>query len=47
VPAFEALFEREGHDWQRFHAEVKRLAALPQAQRDAAIDALMPAGSGL
>jgi predicted aminopeptidase len=39
VPAFERLFEREGGDFDRFYAEVKRLAALPnQAQRRAALD---------
>ncbi|MBG6074675.1 aminopeptidase [Polaromonas sp. CG_9.11] len=35
VPAFEALFEREGRDWQRFYGAVRRLAALPRAERDA------------
>jgi predicted aminopeptidase len=34
VPAFEALFEREGRDWQRFHAAVKQIAALPKDQRE-------------
>ncbi|MCR6480262.1 aminopeptidase [Variovorax sp. ZS18.2.2] len=29
VPAFEALFEREGRDWPRFYTEVRRIAALP------------------
>jgi predicted aminopeptidase len=33
VPGFEALFEREGRDWPRFYAAVKRLAALPRAER--------------
>ena len=33
VPGFEALFEREDRDWPRFYAAVKRLAALPKAQR--------------
>ncbi len=33
VPAFERLFEREGRDFARFHAEVKRLADLPAAER--------------
>ena len=28
VPAFERLFEREGGDFERFYAEVRRLAAL-------------------
>jgi predicted aminopeptidase len=36
-PAFEALFEREGRDFKRFYAEVKRLAALPRAERRAAL----------
>jgi len=35
VPQFEALFERLGGDWARFHAEVKRLAALPRESRRA------------
>jgi len=35
VPHFERLFEREGKDFDRFYAEVKRLAALPQDQRRA------------
>lgn len=39
VPAFEALFQRLGDDWPRFHAEVKRLAALPKAERRAALAA--------
>ncbi|MBB2485100.1 aminopeptidase [Mitsuaria sp. WAJ17] len=33
VPAFERLFVALGSDWGRFHAEVKRLAALPRARR--------------
>ena len=33
VPGFEALFEREGRDWQRFYDAVKRLADLPKAER--------------
>lgn len=37
VPAFLALFEREGRDWPRFHAAVRRLAAASQAERDAAL----------
>jgi predicted aminopeptidase len=40
VPAFEALFEREGRDWPRFYTEVKRIAALPtDAQRRSALQA--------
>ncbi len=37
VPAFERLFERGGRDFARFYAEVKRLAALPLAERRAAL----------
>ena len=37
VPAFEQLFEREGRDFPRFYAEVRRVAALPPADRPAAL----------
>lgn len=37
VPAFNTLFEREGSDFERFYAEVRRLAALPRAERDATL----------
>jgi predicted aminopeptidase len=37
VPAFEALFERQGRDFTRFYAEVAMLAALPAAQRRSAL----------
>ena len=37
VPAFERLYAREGKDFPRFYAEVKRIAALPMAQRRAAL----------
>lgn len=40
VPAFERLFEREGRDFTRFYAEVKRLAALPKDQRRATLQAV-------
>jgi len=33
VSAFEQLFERQGRDFDRFHAEVKILARLPKAER--------------
>lgn len=39
VPRFEHLFDREGRDFPRFYAEVKRLAALPPAERRQALDA--------
>jgi predicted aminopeptidase len=45
VPAFEAVFEREGRDWPRFYAEVRRIAALPPAERRAALPALPPTAS--
>ena len=37
VPGFEALFEREAQDWQRFYDAVRRLAALPKNERHAAL----------
>ncbi|WP_293405688.1 aminopeptidase [Polaromonas sp.] len=37
VPGFEALFEREGRDWQRFYDAVKRLATLPKDERRKAL----------
>ncbi len=33
VPGFEHLFEREGRDFERFHAAVRKLAALPRDER--------------
>ena len=39
VPDFERLFERSGRDFERFYAEVRRLAALPKAERRAALAA--------
>jgi predicted aminopeptidase len=38
VPDFIRLFEREGGDWDRFHAEVRRLAKLPKAERRRALE---------
>ncbi len=37
VPAFEALFEREGRDWQRFYDAVRRLAEMPAPERARAL----------
>jgi len=37
VPAFEALFERQGQDWQRFYDAVQRLANMPAAERERAL----------
>jgi predicted aminopeptidase len=39
VGAFERLFVAEGSDFDRFYAEVKRMAALPKPERDAAMAA--------
>ena len=40
VPNFERLFEREGRDFKRFYAEVRRLADLPKAERQATLRAI-------
>ncbi len=37
VPGFEALFDAQGRDWQRFYDAVRQLAQLPKAQRHAAL----------
>ena len=39
VPDFERLFERQGRDFARFHAEVRRLANLPPSERRATLQA--------
>lgn len=44
VPAFEALFEREGRDFTRFYAAARQLADLPAGQRKAALAALLQGG---
>lgn len=41
VPAFEQLFAREGGDLARFYAAARRLAAEPQAAREAQLQALL------
>jgi predicted aminopeptidase len=46
VPAFEALLARAGGDLARFYREVKALAALPRAEREARLAALLPAAAG-
>lgn len=45
VPAFAALIAQEGGDLRRFYARVQALAALPRAERDAAL-ALDAASAG-
>ena len=42
VPAFEALFQREGQDFTRFYDAVRDLAQQPQAIRLARLQALIP-----
>src|SRR5690606_34118637 len=43
VPAFEALFQREGGDFRRFYEAVRQLAARPRPERQALLQALAPA----
>jgi predicted aminopeptidase len=40
VPEFDRLFEHEGGNFTRFYAEVRRLAALPKAERRATLAAI-------
>lgn len=42
VPAFEALFAREGHQWPRFYNAVRQLAKQPETQRHQSLRALSP-----
>lgn len=42
VPAFEALFRREGGSFTAFYAAVRHLAQLPQSQRQFSLRALAP-----
>ncbi|MFT4992709.1 MAG: putative aminopeptidase [Polaromonas sp.] len=37
VFSFEAWFNQEGRDWPRFYAAAKHIAALPKAERHAAM----------
>ena len=37
VPGFEALFEAQGKDWQRFYDAVRQLASLPKNERHEAL----------
>ena len=46
VPAFQRILRESDGDLQRFYAEVKRLAALPKAQRDAELASLLDRSSG-
>jgi len=45
VPEFERLFERKGGDFDAFYSEVKRLAALPKAERHATLHAVATGAS--
>ena len=47
VPQFAALIGAEGRDLPRFYARVKALAALPKAERDAALAAQRSAAAGV
>jgi predicted aminopeptidase len=42
VPAFDALFEREGRDFTRFYDAVRALAELPREERRARLNQLAP-----
>ena len=42
VPAFEALFAREGRQWPRFYDAVRQLAKQPETQRHQSLRALSP-----
>ena len=42
VPAFEALFEREGRNWPSFYDAVKRLAEKPAAERSKILRTMKP-----
>ena len=42
VPAFEALFAREGHQWPRFYDAVRQLAKQPETQRHQSLRAPSP-----
>ncbi len=42
VPAFEALFEAQGRDFDRFYAAVKLLSDLPKAERRSRLQAFKP-----
>ncbi len=46
VPAFEALFEREGRDFARFYDAVRALAALPKDERHTRLQHLSPLVAG-
>jgi len=45
VPAFEALFDRSGRDFPRFYDAVRTLSGLPREEREARLQALLPAGT--
>ncbi len=42
VPAFDALLAQSNGNMPAFYSEVKRIAALPKAERDAALTRLQP-----
>jgi predicted aminopeptidase len=40
VPQFEALFEQQGGDWEKFYAAVQTLAAMPKEARRLALKSI-------
>ncbi len=42
VPAFQAVFDREGGNWPRFYAEVRRIAALSKDERHRVLRGIAP-----
>jgi predicted aminopeptidase len=40
VPQFEALFEQQGGDWEKFYAAVRALAAMPKEARQLALKSI-------
>ncbi|WP_204277054.1 aminopeptidase, partial [Escherichia coli] len=42
VPAFTALYHRDGGDWARFYDDVKAMARESKPQREAALRLLAP-----
>jgi predicted aminopeptidase len=40
VPQFEALFEQQGGDWDKFYAAVQKLASMPKESRQTALKQL-------
>ncbi|MNP72994.1 hypothetical protein D3C76_1696440 [compost metagenome] len=41
VPAFAALFQKEGREWVKFYAAAQKLGALPVDERKVALKVLL------